>query len=447
MDKLNVFCGCVMPVLKSGYTKIFSTVLLILSGAAIAIALFAYGGVETIYVGWGKWLFTAMYFYLVIIFLRTAVHLLLCFANAFLSKREVKLNSFPLVSIILPCYNEEKVIEKAVQSVLALTYPNYEVIIVDDGSRDDTLVAAHSLIKKAKVRVVHQKNAGKAAALNRGISESFGEFVFCMDADSVLNPDVIQLGLVKFQTHLKVAAVAGSVEIGNVKNALTAFQKLEYVSGLNLFKVAQSYLGMVTVIPGPVGLFKKSVLMEVGGYKSSTYAEDCELTLRLLMAGYNTVYVPAMTAITEAPEDIRSLVSQRYRWSRGVTQAIRENSKWLALPHKNFRNFIIMSYMLFESIIVPTANFIFAFLSIQYALSYGVNEMFGQFFLQLTLLDIILAIFCVMFEEHSIKLVAYSLVNRISYGLALEILRFFSIIDELLGLPMSWAKLVRKGLS
>ena len=87
--------------------------------------------------------------------------------------------------INIPCYNEEKVVEKAVQSVLALTYPNYEVIIVDDGSRDDTLVAAHSLIKKAKVRVVHQKNAGKAAALNRGISESFGEFVFCMDADSV----------------------------------------------------------------------------------------------------------------------------------------------------------------------------------------------------------------------------------------------------------------------
>lgn len=435
-----------MPILKKTHLKVFSTILLIASIAVIAIALFAYSSLDPVYMGWGRWLSNAMYLYLVIIFLRTALHLLLCFANLFFDQGDQTLQSYPLVSVILPCYNEEKVIEKAVQSVLSLTYPNFEVVIVDDGSRDQTLIAAHGLVKRAKVRVIHQTNAGKAEALNRGISEALGEFVLCVDADSLLHPDVIQLGLVKFQSNPKVAAVAGTVEIGNARTVLTAFQKLEYVSGLNLFKVAQSFLGMVTVIPGPVGLFRKKVVEDVGGYKSTTYAEDCELTLRLLIAGYSTVYVPGMIAVTEAPEDLRSLVAQRYRWSRGVTQAIRENSNWLFSPHKNFRNFMIMFYMTFESIVVPMTNFLFAFLAVEYALTYGVNDMFGQFFLQLTVLDLILAIFCVMFEDQPVKLVAYAMANRITYGLGLEILRFFSIIDELLGLPMSWVKLVRKGL-
>jgi len=436
-----------MSFLKRDHTQIFSVIVLTVFITVISIALFVVGTAENKLFGWGEWLFTAMYLYLAIVFLRTAIHLLLCFAETFFKKPAKELKLYPLVTVILPCYNEEKVIDHAVKSVLALTYPNFEVVVVDDGSRDDTLVSAAALVKKSKVRVIHQKNAGKAEALNRGISEALGEYVFCMDADSFLHPDVIQMGLAQFQTSLNVGAVAGTVEIGNVKNTLTSFQKLEYVSGLNLFKVAQSFLGMVTVIPGPVGLFKKELILKVGGYSSATYAEDCDLTLRLLMAGYNTVYVPQMVAVTEAPEDLKSLVAQRYRWSRGVTQAIRENIKWLWMPHKNFRNFLIIFYMVFESLVIPTTNFLFAFLSIEYALAYGITDVFGQFFLQLTLLDMILATFCVMFESQPIRLVGYAVINRITYGFGLEILRFFSIVDEFLGLPMSWAKLVRKGLS
>lgn len=435
-----------MSVIKASALKTTLVVGLILLVGALAAALSNLNWQQTIYGEAGKWLFYSMYLYLVFIFFRTAIHLILCFANTFFERSPKPLTEYPLVSVIIPCYNEEKVVRKAVQSAMKLTYPNYEIIIVDDGSKDGTLDIATELIRRGKVRVIHQLNAGKAMALNRGIEEALGEYFLCMDADSLLSPGAIELGLSYLHGNPNLAAVAGSVEIGNVNNAITSFQKLEYITGLNLFKVAQSFLGMVTVIPGPIGIFRKSVVQSVGGYRSSTYAEDCELTLRMLLAGYGTVYIPGMIAVTEAPEDITSLVAQRYRWSRGIVQAIRENIRWLFLPHKNLRNFVILLYMAVESILIPAANFIFAFLSLEFVLYYGSSEVFGQFFLQLMTLDLILTVFCIATESQSLLLIPYSILNRMTYGLGLEILRFFAVIDEVLGLPMSWAKLARKGL-
>ena len=435
-----------MSFLTKSHTKTFTVVLLILLVGVFAIVLSSLNWQQSVYEGWGQWLFYSMYLYLVFIFFRTAIHLMLCFANTFFEKVPPKLQEYPLVSVIIPCYNEEKVVRKAVQSALSLTYPNYEIIIVDDGSIDATLDIATNLKRHGKVRIINQQNAGKAMALNRGIAEALGEYFLCMDADSVLSPGALELGLSYLHGNSNIGAVAGTVEIGNVNNTITSFQKLEYVTGLNLFKVAQSYLEMVTVIPGPIGIFRKSVVQKVGNYKDSTYAEDCELTLRILLTGYGVIYIPGMIAVTEAPEDFSSLVAQRYRWSRGVVQAIRENIKWIFLPHKNLRNFMVVFYMSIESIFIPTANFIFAIISIEFVLYYGTSEIFGQFFLQLMTLDLILTVFCIANEAQTMMLIPYSILNRVTYGLGLEILRFFAVIDEVLGLPMSWVKLARKGL-
>ncbi|WWW14445.1 hypothetical protein Spiro2_001331 [Spirobacillus cienkowskii] len=294
-------------------------------------------------VGIEKIFFQAMRFYMLFLFGRLAMHLLLSFANRYFSKNLKKLDYYPLVSVIIPCFNEEKVISHAVKSTLAISYPNIEILLVDDGSSDATAEVIALLESKGSIRAIHQENAGKAAALNRAISEAHGDYIFCMDADSIINSDAIQIGMKYFQQDPQVAAVAGSVEIGNVKNFITSFQRLEYISGLNLYKTAQSFLKKVTVIPGPIGLFNKSIVQEVGGYRSNTYAEDCELTVRLLMNGYKTMYDSEMVAITEAPEDFQSLISQRYRWSRGVVQAIRENIYWLFHPLKSFSNFLVIN--------------------------------------------------------------------------------------------------------
>ena len=391
------------------------------------------------------WIFFVMKLYLIFIFLRTVLHILLCFANTIFEKPVPAAEIFPLVSILIPCYNEEKVLTSAIRAVTNFTYPNLEIIIIDDGSSDTTLEVAQSLELEGRIRVIHQSNAGKAAALNRGLSESQGDYFMCIDADSQLNRECIDQGIRHFSHDPNLAAVAGSVEIGNREGVIPSFQRLEYVSGLNLFKSAQSFLRMVTVIPGPVGLFKKSAVEEVGGYKLETYAEDCELTLRLLTAGYRTVYDPTMIAITEAPEELSSLVSQRYRWSRGVFQAILVNKSWLLHPIRSPRNFVILAYMIIESVLIPTCNFVFAFVALWYSLQFASNIV-GYFFIQLMFLDVVLALYCSIADSSPFSLVGYSILNRFTYGFSLEIVRFLSIIDECINLPMSWGKLTRKGL-
>ena len=395
---------------------------------------------------WEMTMFKAMIIYLVFISLRTAFLVILSFSDRFFSKKTRKITRFPLVSVIVPCFNEETVIQKAVASVLKLNYPNFEVIVVDDGSLDLTLMLANGMLKEKRVRVIHQKNQGKAEALNRGIFESYGEFVLCVDADSLIDPDVILNGLPYFEDDPQLGAVAGSVHVGNSTNMLTQFQQLEYVVGMNFHKSAQSFLSAVTIVPGPIGLFRKKFVQEIGGYHSNTFAEDCDLTIRLLIAGYRTVYCSKMVAITEAPEDLDSLMKQRYRWSRGTLQAIRVNAIWLLHPWKNIRNFLILSYMLTETLIIPSINFLFAIFFLQNAAASGGALILGPYFIQLTLLDVILVAYSVFSEKSSGALIFLAFINRLTFGLSMEVLRFFSLIDELAGLPMNWNKLQRKGI-
>lgn len=404
-------------------------------------------------VGWTSYVAKAMYLYLGFIFLRTAMHLFLAFASLFFSLRIKKLKSFPLVSILVPCYNEDKVVESALKSIQKLTYPNYEIVVIDDGSSDSTLDLLSSLHsnrpgENARIRIIHQNNKGKAEALNLGVSEAQGDYILCVDADSELTPTVIEESLPLLIQNEKVAAVAGSIEVGNYNTLLCYFQSLEYISGLNLFKEAQSFLGMVTVVPGPVGLFKKKLVKQVGGYRSNTYAEDCELTLRLLVSGYRVLYTHNMKAFTEVPEDYSSLIKQRYRWSRGVFKAIKENSFWLMNPLKSFRNTIIILYMFVESFVIPSVNFLFSFIALSMLLTNESKLVFGSFFVQLLILDVVLAMYCLTFEpSRSFKMIFLSILNRFTYGFSLEILRFFSLLDEILNVPLSWGKLLRKGMN
>jgi biofilm PGA synthesis N-glycosyltransferase PgaC len=442
-----------MPLLRQVHQKARrmgdSLALALMLCVSVFVLILAYRSVRAVplLAGWEAVLFKAMLYYLSFVALRTGLLLLFSFADRFFQRRLPTISSFPLVSIIVPCFNEAVVIRQVLNSLLHIDYPNFEIIVVDDGSTDDTLLEAKAMEQDGKIRVVYQKNGGKAEALNRGVSEALGEYVLNIDADSVLAPTVIRVAMPYFKNDPRVAAVAGNVQIGNTgANLLTRFQRLEYTVGLNFHKSAQSFLSMVTIVPGPIGLFRRSAILEVGGYRTSTFAEDCDLTIRLLLAGYQTVYCPAMIARTEAPEDFESLLKQRYRWSRGMIQAIRENSWCLFRPWKDLRKFSVIAYMVLETIVIPTANFIFALLFVEHAVLSGRAVILGPFFIQLTVLDLILTTYAVMSEPEALSLVVLSTVNRLTYGLSMEVLRFFSILDELIGLPMNWNKLVRKGL-
>ena len=387
-----------------------------------------------------------MLYYLILIFIRTFILLVLSFLEIIFNKKTIEVKSFPIVSIIIPAYNEESVLVPAIESVLEIDYPNIEILVVDDGSSDNTFSVAKTMEVHEQVRVIHQSNAGKSNALNYGISQAAGDYYVCMDADSVLSKNLLLESIPYFEKDPNLAAVAGAVEVGNSKNILTAFQKLEYIIGLNFHKKAQSFINMVTIVPGPIGVFDRRKVSNIGGYSSDTFAEDCDLSMRLLMEGYNIKYCDKITAVTEAPDEILALITQRSRWSRGMVQSI---FKAISLLRTKFsmRGLMVVLYMFSETIIIPLINFVFIVLTLEFALLYDIAELMGPYFIGLTLLDVALCFYSIITERKIFSLLILSFLNRLTYGLVLEVIRFFSIFDELLKIPMKWGVLVRKGLN
>src|SRR5687768_1626571 len=270
----------------------------------------------------------------------------------------VELAGAPPVSVIVPAYNEEAVIESALRSLLELDYPTYEVIVVDDGSTDGTVERAAALAGEfgpATIRVVTRPNGGKASALNAGIALARYDFVLCMDADSRLSPGAIRVAMRHFRDP-RVGAVAGNVKVVNRGTMWTALQALEYIEGLNMARRAQGFLRAVNIVPGPVGVFRREALIGVGGYDTDTFAEDADLTLKILTAGWHITYEDRAIAWTEAPERLQDLIKQRYRWTRGILQALRKRSGWLLAPRGGAGVWLSLLAMLFEAILWPLMN-------------------------------------------------------------------------------------------
>ncbi len=350
-----------------------------------------------------------------------------------------------MVSFLIPCFNEEKVIEQALNSIDGLYYKNIEIIVIDDGSIDQTSEKASQVHLKNKVQILRQKNQGKAQALNHGLSVAQGQYVFCMDADTLIQPKTLDIALKILHTDPTLAAIAGNVKVGNDDQMLTLLQRLEYLMGLNFPKLAQSFFGAVQIIPGPAGLFRKNLLLQVGGYRSHTFAEDYDLTLRLLMHGYHVRFCPEMVVITEAPDDIRSLVSQRYRWFRGVFQALRQFIPQLMTRRLPRRARRILYYTFFENYFIPLGNLFLILLSLIQAWNQD-HVFIASLFSGFSLIDLLLIAYCVYEEKDALRLLGLSFLYRSTYGLFMEILRFLCWLDEFFNVPMSWGSLNRKGL-
>ena len=357
----------------------------------------------------------------------------------------------PFISIIIPVYNEGKILEKTVGSLLKLNYEGYEIIIVNDGSTDDTKEVAEKLVgypegkySRIKISLVNKSNSGKADALNAGIKISSAEFVLCMDGDSQLSPDSLKMAVRHFKDP-KIGAVAGNVKVLNRGSFVTDLQALEYVEGLNMVRSAQSFIKLVNIIPGPIGLFRKKAMEGIGYYANDTFAEDADLTLRLLSAGWKIYYEPKSISYTEAPATLRQLLKQRYRWTRGILQSIRKHKKLMVNPTINFGNTFVLWTMFFEALIWPAMNiaahafFIFA------ALLFGFTSLIFFWWAGLALLDLMTAIYCVAAEKEEFRLVAYAVIYRMVFILIIDICKAMSTVEEFLGIKMKWGKLERVG--
>ena len=232
----------------------------------------------------------------------------------------------PRVAVLIPAYNEEKVIERTIQGALDSDYPNLRVIVIDDGSKDRTLEIARRAFAAeeaaGRVLILTKPNGGKAEALNFGL-EHIGdaELFVGIDADTIIAPDAIAR-LVPHFLNPKVAAVAGNAKVGNRVNLWTRWQALEYITSQNFERRALNTMGAVSVVPGAIGAWRTAAVREAGGYHVDTVAEDADLTMALLRNGYRVEYEDLALAFTEAPTTANALMRQRFRWSFGILQAV-----------------------------------------------------------------------------------------------------------------------------
>jgi len=227
-----------------------------------------------------------------------------------------------LISVLIPCFNEEKVIEASVRRILASNWKSIEVLVLDDGSKDATsAVVRKAFADEPRVTLMSFENGGKARALNRGLERARGDVVVALDADTLFPSDTLAK-LVRWFADPSVGAVAGNALVGNRGNLITRWQALEYVTAQNLERRALAALGAVTVVPGAVGAWRRSALDALGGYPSDTLAEDQDLTLAVQRAGWRVEFDPSARAYTEAPDTVAGLLKQRFRWSFGTLQCI-----------------------------------------------------------------------------------------------------------------------------
>jgi poly-beta-1,6-N-acetyl-D-glucosamine synthase len=358
---------------------------------------------------------------------------------------------FPFISIIVPVYNEEKVVAESVQSLLELNYSNYEIIIVNDGSTDKTREVAEQLVgyqkgryADIKISLIDKPNGGKSKALNAGISLSKADFVLCMDGDSQLSPDSVRLAVRHF-INPEIGAVAGNVKVMNRGKFFTDLQALEYIEGLNMARSAQSFVRLVNIIPGPIGLFRKKAIEGAGYYSSDTFAEDADLTLKILANGWKIYYEPKSISYTEAPAKLQELLKQRYRWTRGILQSIRKHKKLMLNPTINFGDTFILWTMFYEALIWPTMNIAANLFFITAAVVFGFTSLLFFWWAGLALLDLITALYCIAVEKEELRLVWYAVVYRMFFILVIDICKAMSTVEEFLGIRMSWGKLERVG--
>ena len=226
----------------------------------------------------------------------------------------------PDLSFVIPAYNEAGVIARCIEYVLETRYDDFDIIVVDDGSTDGTYDAAMEFADHPLVTIISQSNGGKASAMNAALYETDSDVFICIDADSQLHPQAVGLLAAHFKDP-EIGAVAGRVVVGNRTNILTRLQALEYITAQSIERRAKEYLNAITVVPGAIGAWRTTAVMEAGIFSTETLTEDADMTMAILRSDYRVVYEDRAIATTETPSTVKALLAQRLRWSLGMMQA------------------------------------------------------------------------------------------------------------------------------
>lgn len=224
---------------------------------------------------------------------------------------------FPTVSIIIPCYNEEKTVAATLDSLLALDYPadRLAFLVIDDGSTDGTSRALEAYSDNPRIKIFKKENGGKHTALNFALEKIDSELVGCLDADSFVDPSALKR-IIPFFTDTETMAVTPSIKIHKPETVLQFVQKVEYSWGIFLRRMLSS-MNALYVTPGPFSIFRTRVFRELGGYRHAHHTEDMEMALRMQKNGYKIANSHSAHVYTVGPAKLGSLYKQRVRWAYG----------------------------------------------------------------------------------------------------------------------------------
>lgn len=386
-----------------------------------------------------------LWIYIALTLIRALAALLLGLWYWRITRKPIKLNpNFkPLVSIIVPAYNEEKVIGKCVQSLLASTYPRQEIIVVDDGSTDRTADVVAKFLPSDQIKLVRKPNGGKASAINVGINYAKGEILVVIDADTKFNPDTVAHFVKHFQNP-RVGAVSGNAKVGNRVSLLTIWQSIEYIMGFNLSRRMFSLLNCVTVVPGAVGAFRKEAIEKAGYFSSDTITEDTDITISIRKLGYLIPYEEKSIGWTEAPDTLSGLWKQRYRWSYGTLQTLWKHRDAFLNPRYGTLGMFGLPLVLIFEAILPTIAPVLDLALIYFLFTRAVRLFLTYFFLYVGL-EILTSWVAFSLDKEKKGALVWMIFQRFIYRQIMYLVVIKSFVSALKGSHVRWQKLIRRG--
>lgn len=350
--------------------------------------------------------------------------------------------ALPMVTFLVPAYNEEACIARTLETLVEVDYPRKEIIVVDDGSTDGTRGVVRRFEGQG-VRVFRKENGGKASALNFGLFFAHGDVVVIVDADSLVSRNALREMVARFADP-RVKAVCGNIKVLNRNKIITRLQALEYVNDINIAKRAFDVFGSVMVVPGALGGFRRTVLRDGGDYDTDTLTEDFDATLKVLKAGSVVQATSQAVAWTEAPGTLRELYRQRRRWYVGTLQVLIKHRDVLLTPRYGFLGGLGYPYFLISMVFVPLAGFVGlagAALGIAAGGLWLFLELLGLF----VALEFLMNLVALLMDGEELRLAIYSPLFVVGYRTFRDAIRLWALGKVLLGRPVVWAKVARSG--
>lgn len=364
----------------------------------------------------------------------------------------------PFVSIIVPAYNEERVIEATLRSLLNSDYDNFEIIVIDDGSQDRTSeVVREHFGEQPLVRLFTEPNAGKAAALNLGLRHAKGDVIVALDADTQFPGNTIRMLARRF-VDPEIGAVAGNAKVGNRINIVTRWQALEYITSQNMDRRAFASLNCITVVPGSVGAWRRDLIEICGGFSADTLAEDQDLTLRIRKLGYKIGYEESAIGWTEAPHSLKMLARQRFRWAYGTLQCLWKHRDVLFRPRYGALGFVALPNVWIFQILFPLISpvmdliLVYTLLSslldrLQQPVGYSFTNLRQVLFYYALFLAVDWSAACFAFvleRKERWSLLWWLFLQRFCYRQVMYYVMVKSVTTAVRGAVVGWGKLERK---